>query len=145
MRNHYHLAVETPEPNLVDGMHWLQSTFATRFNRFRSEQGHLFQGRYQALIIENDAALMSVIDYIHLNPVMAGIVSSEHVAHFRWSSLPRSIKGTRWRSHCVVRLLDQLGVKDSPSDWATYVQNLTRLGNDPAGQKRRGFDEVCRG
>lgn len=42
MRNHYHLAVETPEPNLKDGMHWLQSTFATRFNRFRKERGHLF-------------------------------------------------------------------------------------------------------
>ena len=35
MRNHYHLAVKTPEPNLVEGMHWLQSTWATRFNRFR--------------------------------------------------------------------------------------------------------------
>ena len=44
MRNHYHLAVETPQANLVEGMHWLQSTFATRFNRFRAERGHLFQG-----------------------------------------------------------------------------------------------------
>jgi REP element-mobilizing transposase RayT len=145
MRNHFHLALETPRPDLTDGMHWLQSTFATRFNRFRSEQGHLFQGRYQALIIENDAALMSVIDYIHLNPVVAGIVPSEQVANFRWSSLPRFIKGRRWTSHCVIRLLGQLGVKDSPSNWATYVQHLTRLGNDPAERKRRGFDEVCRG
>jgi len=40
-------AVETPQPNLVEGMHWLESTFATRFNRFRSERGHVFQGRYQ--------------------------------------------------------------------------------------------------
>jgi REP element-mobilizing transposase RayT len=44
MRNHYHLAVETPEPNLVQGMHWLQTTWASRFNRFRRESGHLFQG-----------------------------------------------------------------------------------------------------
>lgn len=39
MSNHYHFAVETPEPNLVDGMRWLQSTFATRFNRFRTRKG----------------------------------------------------------------------------------------------------------
>ncbi len=45
MRNHFHLAVETPQGNLVKGMHWLQGTFATRFNRFRSEQGYLFQRR----------------------------------------------------------------------------------------------------
>src|SRR5688572_29387563 len=57
MRNHYHLALETPQPNLVEGMHWLQSTFGTRFNRYRAEHGHLFQGRYQALLVEDDAAL----------------------------------------------------------------------------------------
>jgi REP element-mobilizing transposase RayT len=60
MRNHYHLALETPQPNLVAGMHWLQSTFATRFNRFRSERGHLFQGRYQSLLIEDWTALARV-------------------------------------------------------------------------------------
>jgi putative transposase len=69
MRNHFRLVMETPEPNLVDGMHWLQSTFATRFNRLRGESGHLFQGRHQSLPIENSAALVRVVDYIHLNPV----------------------------------------------------------------------------
>jgi hypothetical protein len=42
MRNHFHLALETPQANLVEGMHWLLSTFSTRFNRFREERGHLF-------------------------------------------------------------------------------------------------------
>ncbi len=46
MRNHYHLAVETPQGNLVAGVHWLQSTFGNRFNRFRGEHGRAFQGRY---------------------------------------------------------------------------------------------------
>jgi len=50
MRNHFHLAVETPEPTLGEGMHWLQSSMATRFNRLHAESGHLFQGRYQALM-----------------------------------------------------------------------------------------------
>jgi len=48
MRTHFHLAIETPGGNLVSGMHWLQCTFATRFNRLRDERGHLFQGRYKA-------------------------------------------------------------------------------------------------
>jgi REP element-mobilizing transposase RayT len=43
MRNHYHVALQTPQPNLVEGMHWLQTTFATRFNRLHRERGHLFQ------------------------------------------------------------------------------------------------------
>ena len=45
MRNHFHLVIETSEANLSLGMHWLLSTIATRFNRFRNERGHLFQGR----------------------------------------------------------------------------------------------------
>ena len=52
MRNHYHLALETPTGNLVTGMQWLQATFANRFNRLRGERGHLFQGRYKALLVE---------------------------------------------------------------------------------------------
>src|SRR4051812_47665112 len=68
MRNHFHLALETPESNLVEGMHWLQSTYATRFNRYRSDRGHLFQGRYQSPVIEDAAVLVRVVNYIHLNP-----------------------------------------------------------------------------
>ena len=48
--NHFHLALETPAANLVAGMQWLQSTFANRFNRFRAENGHLFQGRDKNLM-----------------------------------------------------------------------------------------------
>ena len=57
MGNHYHLAVETPQGNLVAGMQWLQSTFANRFNQLRGERGHLFQGRYKSLLVEESAAL----------------------------------------------------------------------------------------
>ena len=52
MSNHYHLAVETPQGNLVGGMQWLQGTFSTRFNRLRGERGHLFQGRYKSLLVD---------------------------------------------------------------------------------------------
>ena len=80
MRNHYHLALETPVPNLVDGMHWLQSSYATRFNRFRQERGHLFQGRYQAILVEDLTAMGRVVDYIHLNPVRAALVGRAKVS-----------------------------------------------------------------
>ena len=49
MSNHYHLALETPEPNLAVGMQWLQSTFANRFNRIVRERGHVFQGRVRGI------------------------------------------------------------------------------------------------
>jgi REP element-mobilizing transposase RayT len=52
MSNHYHLAVETPEGNLVDGMRWLQGVFGNRFNAFRGERGHVFQSRYKSLVVE---------------------------------------------------------------------------------------------
>jgi putative transposase len=100
MRNHYHVALRTPQPNLTEGMHWLQSTFATRFNRLHGERGHLFQGRYQSLLVEDDATLLRLVNYIHLNPVRAKIVTPEQAAAFRWSSLGRFVRGAllpRWR------------------------------------------------
>jgi REP element-mobilizing transposase RayT len=86
MRNHYHLALGTPDGNLVAGMQWLQATFANRFNRLRGERGHLFQGRYKALLVEEGAALGQVCHYIHLNPVRAGIVPAARLREFRPSS-----------------------------------------------------------
>jgi REP element-mobilizing transposase RayT len=86
MGNHYHLALETPLGNLSAGMHWLQSAFATRFNRYRDEQGHVFQGRYKALLVEEGDPLGMVCDYIHLNPFRAGIVAVERLIDYRHSS-----------------------------------------------------------
>jgi hypothetical protein len=82
MRNHFHLALETPQPNLADGMQWLQATFAARFSRFRSVSGHLFQGRYQALLIEDQEPLFQVANYIHLNPVRARVTFPEDIIRY---------------------------------------------------------------
>ena len=64
-------------------MHWLLSTAATRFNRFRREHGHLFQDRYQALPIENTAVMTHVVDYVHLNPMQTEIVSAAQTVTFQ--------------------------------------------------------------
>ena len=145
MRNHFHLAVETPKANLVEGMHWLQSTFSTRFNRFRKESGHLFQGRYQALLIEDGAALARVVDYIHLNPVRAGIVTVEQLADFRWSSLRRLMRGPRPVSWVADDLVLQRGFSDTPEGWRYYLSYLHDLCGDAAAQKEMAFDEMCQG
>lgn len=145
MRNHYHLAVETPEANLVGGMHWLQSTFSTRFNRYREENGHLFQGRYRALLIENRPALARVIDYIHLNPVRAKIVTVEQLGGFRWSSLRWFHRGARPSCLEASAVLLERNLSDSPEGWCEYLQYLQVLAVDAVRQRELGFEEFSRG
>ncbi len=146
MRNHFHLAVETPEPTLGEGMHWLQSTMATRFNRRRSESGHLFQGRYQALLIEDGAALTRVVDYIHLNPVRAKIVLPEQVAGYLWSSLKALLKGPRPEA---LRAQDWLkargGWADDDAGRRAYAGYLRQLAHDEASWSREGLVGLAQG
>lgn len=92
MRNHFHLALETPAANLKGGMQWLLSTFANRFNKFCGQRGHVFQGRYKALVIEPGPTLLRVVNYIHLNPVRAGLVPIEDVQQYPLSSLPKLLR-----------------------------------------------------
>jgi len=68
MGNHYHLALETPQPNLSEGIRWLQGAYATRCNRYRKESGHLFQGRFKSIVVEDGERLAWLCHYIHLNP-----------------------------------------------------------------------------
>ncbi len=77
MRNHSHALIGTPEPNLVNGMRWLQQVFTQGFNRRHRRHGHVLQGRYKAQLVESSAAegyLCTAADYIHLNPARAGLV-----------------------------------------------------------------------
>ena len=98
MGNHYHLLLSTPEPNLVEGMTWFQGTYTKRYNARHRKSGHLFGGRYKAVLVDDDAGeyFRTVLDYIHLNPVRAGIVRARRsrdgiappdLREFRWSSL----------------------------------------------------------
>jgi putative transposase len=142
MRNHYHVALETPDANLVDGIHWLQSTYASRFNRFRGVRGHLFQGRYQALVIQDTAALVRVANYIHLNPVRASLVVASQVGLFRWSSLPRFTRSPRASWLVGTDLLSQFGLADSSNGWSEYTRYLIELAGDPQEQERQEFSQL---
>ena len=145
MRNHYHLALETPKANLVDGMHWLQGTFASRFNQYRAERGHLFQGRYQALLVEDEAALFRVVNYINLNPVRAGIVGPSTVATFRWSSLIRFVKGPRTSWLVADTVLALFAAEDPAASWDQYLAYLADLASNPEMQEQQEFDQMTRG
>ncbi len=76
MRNHYHLVLETPNANLVAGMAWLQSTYTIRLNHRHKLFGHVFSGRYKAQLVEGsgNGYLRTACDYVHLNPVRAGLL-----------------------------------------------------------------------
>jgi putative transposase len=89
MSNHYHLLLETPAGNLPQIMRHINGAYTTYFNVKRKRAGHLFQGRYKAILIEFDEYAAELTCYIHLNPVRAGIVTSPE--EYRWSSYRRYI------------------------------------------------------
>ena len=86
MDNHYHLLVETPEPNLSRGMRQLNGVFTQRTNRRHGRVGHVFQGRYKSILVEREAYLMELCRYVVLNPVRAGMAA--RAGEWRWSSYP---------------------------------------------------------
>jgi putative transposase len=91
MVNHFHLVLETPKGNLVAGMKWFLGTYTARFNRAHDLSGHLFSGRYKALLVDaRDRGYMATAcEYVHLNPARAGLLRREDpLRSFRWSSYP---------------------------------------------------------
>ncbi len=84
MDNHYHLLVETPAGNLSQIMRHINGAYTTYFNVKRKRSGHLFQGRYKAILVEADKYATELSRYIHLNPVRAGIVAKPE--EYEWSS-----------------------------------------------------------
>ena len=84
MTNHYHVVVETVEGNLSQGMRQLNGVYTQRLNRAHHRVGHVFQGRYRAIMVEKDAYLLELMRYVVLNPVRAGMVAQ--VGDWSWSS-----------------------------------------------------------
>lgn len=84
MDNHYHLILETPEPNVSQIMHFINASYAIYLNKKREMCGHLFQGRFHAILIQADAYARALTIYIHGNPVRKKI--TERPEHYPWSS-----------------------------------------------------------
>jgi REP element-mobilizing transposase RayT len=84
MDNHYHLLVETPDANLSIGMRQLNGVYTQLYNRRHRRPGHIFQGRYKAILVDKDNYLLELSRYVVLNPVRAKVV--ELPEHWKWSS-----------------------------------------------------------
>lgn len=84
MGNHYHLLLETPEPNLVRGMRRLNGVYTQAFNRRHRRVGHVLQGRYKSILVDKQAYLLELCRYVVLNPVRARMVAS--VEDWHWGS-----------------------------------------------------------
>lgn len=84
MDNHYHLLIETPEANLAAGMRTLNGGYTQAYNRRHGRVGHLFQGRYKAILVDREAYLLELSRYVVLNPVRAGMVDDP--TDYPWSS-----------------------------------------------------------
>jgi REP element-mobilizing transposase RayT len=84
MSNNYHLLVRTNRANLKKAMQWFGTTYTRRFNNQNLKKGHLFQGRYKSILVQNNAYVTQLSCYIHRNPLRAGIVS--RLIDYKWSS-----------------------------------------------------------
>lgn len=118
MTNHYHLVVETPDGNLSKGMRHLNGVFTQASNRRHRRSGHLFQGRFKAVLVDADAYLLELARYVVLNPVRAGMVSRPEA--WVWSSY-RAMVG-----------------EASPPSWLA-VDGLLRLFGKRRGEARQRY------
>lgn len=145
MSNHYHLLIETPDGNLSIGMRQLNGVYTQLFNRSHKRMGHLFQGRYKAILLQKDSHLLEVCRYVVLNPVRAKIVDKPE--EWKWSSYlgtagkasPHTCLTTEW-------VLEQFG--DTKSRAEKEYQKFVHAGigqksiwNDVRGQVLLGEDE----
>ena len=106
MDNHYHLLIQTPDANLSKGMRQLNGVYTQFSNRRHQRAGHLFQGRFKAILVDSDAYLLELLRYVVLNPVRAGMVNN--AADWVWSSYRQSVglePAASWLS--VAALLSQ--------------------------------------
>jgi REP element-mobilizing transposase RayT len=125
MNNHYHVLLRTSHANLSRAMQWLGATYTRRFNNRHLRSGHLFQGRFKNIIVQNDAYLMQLSCYIHRNPIRAGIV--KRLADYEWSSYPAYAYGkTRPDWLNLDLILSQFGSKDRHGLYRNKVQRYAK-------------------
>jgi len=151
MGNHYHLLIRTPEANLVAGMKWLQNTVTRRFNSKHRQWGRLFGDRYKAMLVEGTEEggyyLETLLDYVHLNPVRAGLVRAvegQSVMDYSWSSVAKGYaippgKRAKWMS--CEEGLSLFGWKDTAVGRRAMVERLDRRARDEE-KERCGVPEL---
>ncbi|WP_027714335.1 transposase [Desulfuromonas sp. TF] len=128
--NHYHLVIETPDGNLSRGMRQVGAVYTQAYNRRHGKSGHLFQGRYKAVLVERESHLLEVIRYVLLNPVRAGATKMPEA--WPWSSY-RGICGIEEAHSClsVDWVLGQFGQerKEAVRRFRNFVRDGMEAGN----------------
>jgi REP-associated tyrosine transposase len=125
MNNHYHILLKTNRANLSKGMQWLGATYTRRFNNQHMRSGHLFQGRFKNIIVQNDAYLMQLSCYIHRNPLRAKMV--KRLVDYKWSSYPAYAYGKshpKWLNLDII--LSQFNSKDLHRYYREKVQRYAK-------------------
>ena len=151
MGNHFHLLLETPEPNLVTGMKFLLGTFSQGWNARRSRRGHVFQGRYKSVPVSAAAGsphyFRIAADYIHLNPARAGLAGGGRgkLVSYKWSSLPcyLSGKGPDWL--VLDRVLGAFELAKDGRGRRAYVAWLESRAADGGNVGEQAMKELRRG
>jgi REP element-mobilizing transposase RayT len=140
--NHYHLVLETPQANLVAGVRWLQNTYTRRFNVCHRLWGHVFGGRYKAIVIDPEGDYFRrVVDYVHLNPARAGLAGIESgLERHPWSSLAIFMKPPSKRPEWLSgrRFFGACGLRDTVRGRRAYLDGLEAVVR-AQGAKRAGL------
>jgi REP element-mobilizing transposase RayT len=132
MSNHFHLMVETPLGNLSRIMKHINGSYTTYFNVRHKRAGHLFQGRYKALLVQADTYAAELSRYIHLNPVRAKVVRSPE--EYQWSSCRQYLEGTEppWLSTSLVLGYFGTGDGDRRRNYRDYLfEAIGKESRDP--------------
>jgi REP element-mobilizing transposase RayT len=149
MTNHYHLLLETPTANLSQALRHLNGVYTQAFNRRHHRVGHLWQGRFKAIVVEKDAYLLELCRYVVLNPVRAGVVSTPRA--YPWSSYRATAGLTAAPAWLTVDwLLEQFGPRRgaAPVQYQAFVAEGIRQPTQPwaqvVGQVYLGGDAFLR-
>ena len=137
MDNHYHIILETPEGNLCKAMHNLNSSYTAYFNAKHQRSGHLFQGRYKAILVQADEYAHQVSAYIHLNPARAGLV--KRPADYPWSSYKYYINPNHSSKMLSVEFILSLFDKDIVKARQLYQKFVEKALVDHAKQIKEGL------
>ena len=146
MRNHFHLVIETPQANLVAGMKWLLGVYTKRFNIRHKLCGHLFAGRYKALVVDGsgNGYLQTVCDYVHLNPARARLLPAKvPLKRFRWSSYGEYLQSPGQRPDWlrVDRLLGEKRIpKDSVAGRQEFERQMERRRREDLAEEFQGVE-----
>ena len=132
MGNHFHLLVQTPEPNLPRGVQYLKTCYAQHFNRVHECSGHLFGGRYKSPLIQQDGYLLEVFRYIARNPVRAALC--DQPSDWRWSAHPALVGAVPPPKFLDVRGAHAwFGSPIDPRNYAEFVAGPSLIDYEPRG------------